>query len=152
MQRQQLEPRPQPHDVAGSLAPVEAVDLRALALTARTPGAEGRDAHAALHRALATLAPTVPHGEALRALLDEGAFRGLVAEDGTETRLLAVEALLRLGYPWALHIHPDELAWYRGATTGFFVGPRRALRLRLVTTLALSAATLVASWLGWLPF
>ena len=29
------------------------------------------------------------------------------------TREVAIEALLRLGYPWALRVHPDELAWLR---------------------------------------
>ena len=102
-----------------SLAPfpseTAAPSLELLALTARsTPGQEGRDALAALQDALSTLTPTEEHGKLLVRLLDEGAFNELRGDDGSPTRELAVETLLRLGYPWALQIHPDELAWYRG--------------------------------------
>lgn len=84
------------------------------ALTARaTPGQAGRDALHSLHRALEALAPTAQNATLLLRMLDEGAFNELRADDGSPTRELAVETLLRLGYPWALQVHPDELAWYR---------------------------------------
>ena len=93
-----------------------APNLELLTLTARsTPGQGGRDALVALQQALETLTPTEETGKLLVRLLDEGAFNELRADDGSPTRELAVETLLRLGYPWALQIHPDELAWYRGA-------------------------------------
>ena len=99
-----LAPFPQP------VAPA----LELLAVTARaTPGQEGRDALAALHAALSSLTPTEENATTLLRLLDEGAFNGLLGVDGSPTRELAVETLLGLGYPWALQVHPDELAWYR---------------------------------------
>lgn len=93
-----------------SLAPA----LELLASTARsTPGQEGRDALVSLTQALTTLTPTEENAKALSRLLDGGAFHDLVGDDGSLIRELAVETLLRLGYPYALQIHPDELAWYR---------------------------------------
>ncbi len=96
--------------------PEAAPNLEMLALTARsTPGTAGREALGLLQHALETLTPTEENGRLLLKLLDEGAFNELRADDGSPTRELAVETLLRLGYPWALSIHPDELAWFRGA-------------------------------------
>lgn len=108
-------------DPVPSLAPfppseAPAPSLEVFALTARSsPGAEGREALSSLQLALETLTPTEENGKLLLRLLDEGAFNELRGDDGSPTRELAVETLLRLGYPWALQIHPDELAWYRGA-------------------------------------
>lgn len=101
-----------------SLAPFPqtspAPELELLAGTARsTPGQPGRDALAALTEALTRLTPTEENGKVLSRLLDDGAFHDLVGDDGSLTRELAVETLLRLGFPYALQIHPDELAWYR---------------------------------------
>jgi hypothetical protein len=101
-----------------SLAPfppeAPTTDLEQLAATARsTPGSAGREALHALHDALSSLTPTEENGKRLLKLLDEGAFKELLTDDGSPSRELAVETLLRLGYPWALQIHPDELAWYR---------------------------------------
>lgn len=93
-----------------SLAPA----LELLASTARsTPGQEGRDALASLTEALTQLTPTEGNAKVLSRLIDDGAFHDLVGDDGSLTRELAVGTLLRLGYPYALQIHPDELAWYR---------------------------------------
>jgi len=97
-------------------SPEAAIDLELLAVTARsTPGSAGREALVSLQHALETLTPTEENGKRLLKLLDDGAFNELRADDGSPTRELAVETLLRLGYPWALQIHPDELAWFRGA-------------------------------------
>lgn len=97
-----------------ALSSVETPQLEQLALVGRTtPGKEGRDAITSLHAALSTLTPTEQNGELLLRLLDDGAFNDLRGDDGSSTRELAIESLLRLGYPWALRIHPDELAWYR---------------------------------------
>lgn len=123
MERVQGQQEQSAQAVGPSLAPFPQVpeapaapDLELLALTARsTPGQGGRDALLGLQQALQTLTPTEDHGKLLVRLLDEGAFNELRADDGSPTRELAVETLLRLGYPWALQIHPDELAWYRGA-------------------------------------
>ena len=122
MERVQGQQEQSAQAVVPSLAPFSQVpeepaaqNLELFALTARsTPGQEGRDALLALQQALETLTPTEENGKLLVRLLDEGAFNELRADDGSPTRELAVETLLRLGYPWALQIHPDELAWYRG--------------------------------------
>jgi len=91
-----------------------AAPLEQLANTARsTPGKAGREALQALHDALSTLAPTGQNAATLVRLIDEGAFHELRGDGGGLTRELAVETLLALGFPWALQIHPDELAWYR---------------------------------------
>ena len=88
--------------------------LELLASTARsTPGQEGRDALVSLTQALTQLSPSEENAKVLSRLIDDGAFHELVGDDGTLMRELAVETLLRLGYPYALQIHPDELAWYR---------------------------------------
>lgn len=119
-------------EVVPSLAAVDqpqgAPQLDAFARDARLPGSEGRAALSALHAALASLAPAEASGRALLALLDQGAFHQLVGDDGTPTRVLAVEALLRLGYPWALEVHPDELAWYRATVEA----RRRTRRLMIL--------------------
>ena len=97
-----------------TLAPAPGIEL--LALTARsTPGIAGREALTSLHAALSALLPHEENATLLLRLLDEGAFNELRSDDGTLTRELAVERLLSLGYPWALQIHPDELAWYRNS-------------------------------------
>lgn len=105
-------------EVVPSLAPfpeaAPAPQLEQLAISARMPGTEGDEACQALHAALEKLAPTEENGRELLRLLDDGAFNELRMADGASIRERAVEALLRLGYPWALQIHPDELAWYRG--------------------------------------
>jgi hypothetical protein len=103
-----------------SLAPWEPAaappSLEHLALTGRTtPGSAGRAAVNQIHATLRSLPATEENGAALLKLLDDGAFNELRADDGSSTRELAVETLLRLGYPWALRIHPDELAWFRRA-------------------------------------
>lgn len=137
-------------EVVPSLAPMDqpvaSIELEALVARAREPGADGRAAHAALHAALSTLAPSEAHGRALLKLLDDGAFNDLVADDGSLTRELAVEALLRLGYPWALRVHPDELAWYRAS-----VFDRKRNR-RLLILLSILGAELLALAALYLPF
>ncbi|MFZ5438654.1 MAG: hypothetical protein ACOZQL_01530 [Myxococcota bacterium] len=130
-----------------SLASVEPLALQPpleqLARSARTvPGEGGRAANRQLHAALETLQPLDANGELLLRLLDEHAFDGLRADDGTETRRLAVEALLRLGYPWALRIHPDELSWFREAQ-------RAAMRLKYMILLGVLGAVGALGAAGW---
>ena len=100
---------------SGELAPVDvAAPLEALAVAALSaPASKGREALVDLHAALSTLMPTEANGAALLKLLDDGALSSLKAADGSSTRALAIETLLRLGYPWAMHLRPEELAWFR---------------------------------------
>ena len=110
--------------------------LEHLALTARaTPGQAGREALHLLHHSLGALTPNPENATLLLRLLDEGAFNELRSDDGSSTRELAVETLLRLGYPWALQVHPDELAWYRDSLF---------LRKRNKALILLAAVALVA--------
>jgi len=46
-------------------------------------------------------------------LLDADAFTGLEDAKGQPVKARALLALLRMGYPWALHIKPEDLAWLR---------------------------------------
>src|SRR5262249_53286380 len=50
--------------------------------------------------------------------LDEKRFEGLRGADGTSCRAAAVEAVLSLGFPWALHVDPDDLAHLRAEQPG----------------------------------
>jgi hypothetical protein len=111
---------------------VLAVPLADLALEARAPGASGTQALTRLHTALATLQPTDANGAALLKLLDDGVLGELKSDDGTSSRLVGIEALLRLGYPWAVQIRPEDLQWYRDA-----------VRARLLRRWAVVGAVLV---------
>lgn len=62
---------------------------------------------------LATLPPTQANADVLVQLLEGGALENLETRDGDSVKELAVEALLRLGYPHALRVHPDTLEWAR---------------------------------------
>ena len=115
-----------------------AVPLVDLAQRARaSAGLVGEEVVTQLNEALRTLLPIEANGEALLKLLDEGALTDLRSEDGTSARLLGVEALLRLGYPWAVRIHPDELAWYRET----LAARRRRRILVVLSTLAVAAGS-----------
>lgn len=118
MERVQTQSEVAQHEGVPSLAPFPEVapppELEQLAIDARQAGSAGDQACQALHVALEKLTLSEENGAKLLRLMDEGAFHELRTADGTSLRELAVETLLRLGYPWALQIHPDELAWYRG--------------------------------------
>lgn len=45
--------------------------------------------------------------------LDDEAFHDLYDSDGVSCRAVAVEAVLALGFPWALHLRPDDLEYLR---------------------------------------
>ena len=50
--------------------------------------------------------------------LDDPAFKAAFDVDGGSCRVNAVGMLLAFGYPWALELHPDDLAFYRQKTKG----------------------------------
>lgn len=50
---------------------------------------------------------------AVLALFEEHWLRPVADGSGALVRAEAVSALLRLGYPWALQIDPDDLVWFR---------------------------------------
>lgn len=120
------------------------VSLAELASRARElPGSAGAEAVEALAARLSALQPTPADGELLLSLLEAGSFHGLAGDDGTPTRALAVEALLRLGYPWSIQIHPEELAWYRDHQ-------RRQGGTRLMILLGILAVELLGAGYYWL--
>jgi hypothetical protein len=45
--------------------------------------------------------------------LDDEAFHDLYDSDGVSCRAVAVDAVLSLGFPWALHLEPDDLEYLR---------------------------------------
>lgn len=52
-------------------------------------------------------------GQFLIDKLDDEAFHDLYDGEGTSCRALAVEALLSLGFPWALHLDPSDVDYLR---------------------------------------
>jgi hypothetical protein len=48
--------------------------------------------------------------------LDDEAFHDLYDTDGVSCRAVAVEAVLALGFPFALHLEPDDLDYLRTVT------------------------------------
>ncbi|MEW5738877.1 MAG: hypothetical protein AB1938_08110 [Myxococcota bacterium] len=62
---------------------------------------------------LQTAPSTEDNGKELLQLLDADAFAGLSDAEGRPLKLEALLALLRMGYPWALSVKPEDLAWLR---------------------------------------
>lgn len=104
-------------DVVPSLAHVEVGEVPlAKWLDAALTGesVEARDgALQMLVSGLATLPPTQANADVLVQLLEGTTLDGVQTREGYSVKELAVEALLRLGYPHALRIHPDALEWVR---------------------------------------
>lgn len=46
-------------------------------------------------------------------LLDNQKLDGLVGDGGVTCRAAAIEAVLRVGYPWALQLEPDDMDFFR---------------------------------------
>lgn len=95
---------------------------------------------------------TQANAKDLVALLDADAFAGLSAPDGRPLKVDALLALLRFGYPWALQVRPEDLAWLREQQRPFW---RRNLKeiiaVGLWVTLAAQVATLTYPlWWAWL--
>ena len=74
--------------------------------------------------------------------LEQHRFDGLTDGQGRPLRQLAIEALLRLGYPWALQVNPADLDWYRSQARE----KKPPRRLLLLTLLAVLAALAGAGW------
>ena len=99
----------------------------------------------AAHLERMTAGPTGDDARALVEALEKGRFAELTAGE-RKLRQLAVEALLRMGYPWALQITPADLEWYRARARA--KSPAwRFLRITLAVLIAL-AAVLGVGFLG----
>ncbi len=82
-------------------------------------------------------------GETLVRFLDEGAFDGLVGEGEVPCRRRAVESVLSLGWPWAMHVTPADLDALRA---------RRRLPWQLTWLIAgISGLLALSAFLHWLP-
>jgi hypothetical protein len=89
---------------------------------------------ARLAKAIVSRLRRVPHQAApeaaawwlLRAL-EENTWIGWTDARGRTCRAAAVEALLGLGYPWALHVTPEDLEHYRAQSPA---GPSRGVVAR----------------------
>lgn len=139
-------------DGVADLAPFEVPSLteldavRAAVRDAREgTGLVREAAAAALNARLAALTASEAHGQLLLELLAGDTLTGLTDEQGRSCRREAVRALLRLGFPWALQIEPETLAWFREAEAA----PRRRRRALLVV-LALVGALGGSAGLTWL--
>ena len=69
-----------------------------------------------VNQALSALPSTPDPAAAARqvlTLLDDEALHGLVDSRGAECRRAALEAVLAMGFPWALHIEPEDLDYLR---------------------------------------
>ncbi len=75
-------------------------------------------------------------------MLGDRVFDGLATPAGRPLRAVAVDVLLRLGYPFALEVEPDDLQFLRETQRDERLRPLRRLGLALV----LAAAAGVAAW------
>ncbi len=69
-----------------------------------------------VNRALAALATATDkdrQAALLLEMLDDEALHGLEDEDRVPCRAVAVEALLAIGYPWALQLEPEDVQFLR---------------------------------------
>ena len=97
---------------------------------ARNAEGEEREEWAASLNALLSRPPpkdTEAWGFTLIEFLEDGAFEGMEDEDGIQCRTCAVEAVLALGYPWALHLTPEDVDrvrdnQWRGKVIGSLIG------------------------------
>lgn len=94
---------------------------------------------------------TEANAQELLKLLDADAFAAWTDEAGRPVKLAALLALLRMGYPWALHIKPEDLAWLRDMQRPFWRRNLKALvAAGLWAVLAVEVAVVTAPlWWGW---
>jgi hypothetical protein len=81
----------------------------------------------------------------LLTLLDEPQFKLAADDDGGSCRVNAVGALLAFGYPFALQLHPDDLAFYRHKTKPRSRRWVAVIIVALLTGLGLASAVAVSA-------
>jgi len=129
------------------LAPLQPSDLVSrlqLQLDQLTP--DNREQVDALTAALTGLAvaPSRACADLLLRLLEEGKLQGLEDSRGRTARAAAVEALLGMGYPYALELAPEDLEHLRAETR------RLPLVSRVGAVALVLALTSLQGLLGWL--
>lgn len=130
-----------------SLAPIQSsADLdvvgRLQTLAAEPPRnrRERRRQAAELNRIVRRLHEALPPREAadtLLSLLASGTLSDRWDESGVSSRAVVVEQLLNYGYPYALEVPPEELAWLRSQQRRG--GPARLLTMLSVAAVAVGA-------------
>ncbi len=80
--------------------------------------------------------------KAILEVLEERHFKLATDANGLSCRSQAVAAVIALGYPWALQLHPDDLAFYREKSKPSRTGRWAALAIAL----AMAAGGLGAAW------
>ncbi len=118
------------------------------------PRGNRRDVAEALNQALGELKPGLDQREAraLLVLLDEKELDDTVDTHGQQVREVAVQALLRVGYPWALQIDPEDLSWFReGARRGQsrLAGPPQVRWWAWATAAGVLALGAAGAWTIW---
>ncbi|MEW6429921.1 MAG: hypothetical protein AB1730_00320 [Myxococcota bacterium] len=88
---------------------------------------------------------TEANAQELLKLLDADAFGAWTDDEGRPLKLRALLALLRMGYPWALHIKPEDLAWLRAAQRPFW-------RRNFKEIMAIGLWGGLLAWVGWLAW
>ncbi|MFT3841015.1 MAG: hypothetical protein QM723_28750 [Myxococcaceae bacterium] len=78
-------------------------------------------------------------GPRLLGLLDGGRLFGLTGTDGASCEAIAAKRLLELGYPWALHLSPQQLESVRALPKTPRARPRRVAFLASATAMGLGA-------------
>jgi hypothetical protein len=138
-----------PQDLAawhpGAAAGSEAEALRLAVRDAQGALAIDQEGTAArVNELLGALKPGEENGRLLLDLLETDALAGLRDAKGKLCRQEAVRALLRLGFPWALEIDPDALAWFRAVESP---GGRRGRMVALALVLLAALGGGVAYYL-----
>ncbi|MBZ4414896.1 hypothetical protein [Myxococcus sp. RHSTA-1-4] len=129
-----LRTRPQP-PLTGRPTPPLDLPLPVLVLTEqarRVPEAERPELASRLNALLEQMAEGAGDrhvADTFHRLLETGKLEGLVDARGRSCRAVAVEALLSLGYPYALEVRPEDLEHLRSAGRGL---PRTGLRGPLI--------------------
>lgn len=108
------DPAPETTDeVLPSLPSVPSANDLGLTLEALRRAPLDAELAAQLNQQLEVLPVTDDAGRLVLGMLSDGSLTGAADAHGRQCRAEAVKALLRLGYPWALEIDPETLAWFR---------------------------------------
>ena len=116
--------------------------------------ASGEERSARVHRvnghlaALATPEGSREAADVLLRLLEDGSLEGLEGPRGRTCRAVAVETLLRLGFPYALEVRPEDLEHLRSQGSK---RQRRHIPLRPLAMGVVSAG-LVGEWMAFMPW
>jgi hypothetical protein len=123
-------------------------------LLARAPSADPHFGDA-VTRALRDLGPygdqgRTAFGHRVLTLLDSGRLRALAGSDGSTCEAHAAKLLLDLGYPWALHLTPQQLKAVRDLPDPARQRPGHSAFLVSAVASGLNALPLFTGWMRWI--